>query len=90
MSDADRPTLPPVGGTDAIGRMLGLLGDEWRVSCSCSEPWRVAGDTATFLQALPTVNAVLSARLATLTDADPFERIAYQHTPPRSENLLTT
>lgn len=88
MSDADRPTLLSVGGTNAIGRMLGLLGDEWTLLL-LQQALSGSRRYGQFLEALPISNAVLSTRLATLTEADLFERIAYQRTPPRSEYLLT-
>ena len=64
-SDPDEPTALPPGGTNAIGRMLGLLGDEWNLLIIQQA---VLGATrySHFAARLPISHAVLSNRLRTL------------------------
>lgn len=61
------PTGLAAGGTNAVGRMLGLLGDEWNLLIIQQA---VMGATryGHFLSRLPISNAVLSNRLRMLTD----------------------
>ncbi len=65
MSPPDTPTALPPGGTNAIGRMLGLLGDEWNLLIVQQA---VLGATrySQFGSRLPISNAVLTNRLRTL------------------------
>ncbi len=70
----DRPTQLPPGHTNAVGIMLGLLGDEWNLliirqallGATHYSHWRAA---------LPISHAVLASRLATLTEMAVLERL---------------
>jgi DNA-binding HxlR family transcriptional regulator len=65
VSRPDTPTALPAGGANAIGRMLGLLGDEWNLLIIQQA---VLGATrySHFAARLPISNAVLTNRLRTL------------------------
>lgn len=65
MSSPDRPTALQPGETNAVGRMLGLLGDEWNLLIVQQA---VMGATRyrDFTARLPVSNAVLTNRLRTL------------------------
>lgn len=76
------------GGPNAIAVTLGLLGDEWNLwilrhavaGCRRYGDWIARG---------PISNAVLTTRLATLTDAGLVERVLYSQRPARYEYRLT-
>ncbi len=76
------------GGVNAVGRMLGLLGDEWTLLIAQQALLGVTryGDFAT---RLPISHAVLSRRLAAMTADGLLVRSTYRDKPPRSEYLLT-
>jgi len=86
------PTHAPIGlargQTNAVGRTLGLLSDEWslliiqRIMMGASR----YGD---LLTELPISNAVLTGRLRALTDDAILERYVYQSNPTRSAYRLT-
>lgn len=76
-------TLDP-GGVNAIGRMLGLLGDEWNLLI-LQQALMGASRYGQFIERLPISNAVLSGRLRVLTDARLLDRAPAD----RSEYLPT-
>ena len=73
---------------NAVGHMLGLLGDEWNLLI-IQQAMLGATRYGEFLTKLPISNAVLTGRLRTLTQAQVLEQVAYQTNPIRSEYLLT-
>lgn len=83
-----RPTELEAGGTNAIGRMLGLLGDEWTLLIVQQA---LLGSTryGQFMSALPISNSVLTGRLTRLTEQELLERRVYQTNPLRAEYLTT-
>jgi DNA-binding HxlR family transcriptional regulator len=83
-----RPTKLAVCQTNAVGRMLGLLGDEWTLLVIQQALMR-ANRYADFKARLPISNSVLTRRLRELTDDGLLDRRAYQSNPPRSEYLIT-
>lgn len=82
------PTPLPADGPNAVGRIMGLLGDEWTLLIFQQALLGVTryGD---FIAALPISNSVLTDRLRALTDADLLTRATYQTRPVREEYLLT-
>lgn len=84
----DRPTQLPPGHTNAVGLTLGLIGDEWNLlilryallGVRRYGEWR---------QELPISHAVLTRRLAFLTEMGVFERVEYQSRAKRFEYRLT-
>ncbi|KAA1425174.1 helix-turn-helix transcriptional regulator [Mumia zhuanghuii] len=88
MDDPTTPTLLEPGATNAVGRMLGLLGDEWTLLVLQRA---LTGVTryAQFRADLPISNSVLTARLQLLTDELLLERNVYQTNPLRAEYLVT-
>lgn len=87
MGEAER-TMLEAGGTNAIGRMLGLLGDEWTLLI-VQQSLQGVSRYGQLKNALPISNSVLTARLATLTSEGLLERNVYQSNPPRAEYLAT-
>jgi DNA-binding HxlR family transcriptional regulator len=73
---------------NAVGRMLGLLGDEWTLLITQQA---LLGVTryADFAARLPISHAVLANRLAAMTGDGLLARRFYQAKPPRHEYLLT-
>lgn len=73
---------------NAVGRMLGLLGDEWTLLITQQALLGVTryGD---FAARLPISHAVLTNRLAAMTGDGLLVRNIYQARPPRHEYLLT-
>ena len=71
-----------------MGRMLGVLGDEWTLLILQQALLGVTryGEFAT---RLPISNAVLTRRLAAMTADGLLERAIYRDRPPRYEYLLT-
>lgn len=65
MAPGDRPTELEPGGTNAIGRMLGVLGDEWSLLI-LQQALMGAGRYSEFVARLPISHAVLTNRLRTL------------------------
>jgi DNA-binding HxlR family transcriptional regulator len=82
------PTPLSRGGTNAVGRILGLLGDEWTLLI-IQQALLGATRYGEFMQRLPISNTVLSNRLRALTDNDLLVRTAYQTRPVRAEYLIT-
>ena len=82
------PNLLRPGGTNAVGRILGLLGDEWTLLIIQQA---LLGVTryGEFMQRLPISNTVLSNRLRMLTDNELLVRTTYQTRPVRAEYLIT-
>jgi DNA-binding HxlR family transcriptional regulator len=73
---------------NAVGRMLGLLGDEWTLLIAQQASLGVTryGD---FAARLPISHAVLTHRLSAMTGDGLLFRTIYQARPPRYEYLLT-
>jgi DNA-binding HxlR family transcriptional regulator len=73
---------------NAVGRMLGVLGDEWTLLIAQQALLGVTryGDFAT---RLPISHAVLTRRLSAMTDDGLLVRTIYQDRPPRYEYVLT-
>ncbi len=82
------PTPLSPGGTNAVGRILGLLGDEWTLLI-IQQALLGATRYGEFMQRLPISNTVLSNRLRALTDNDLLVRATYQTRPVRAEYLIT-
>lgn len=82
------PTALDRGGTNAVGRILGLLGDEWTLLI-IQQALLGATRYGDFMQRLPISNAVLANRLRALTDSGLLDRRAYQARPVRAEYLIT-
>ena len=82
------PTPLSPGGTNAVGRILGLLGDEWTLLI-IQQALLGASRYGEFMQRLPISNTVLSNRLRALTDNDILVRTPYQTRPVRAEYLIT-
>jgi DNA-binding HxlR family transcriptional regulator len=82
------PTVLPPGGENAIAVTLGLIGDEWTLSI-LRHALRGVTRYQDWRDRLPISDAVLSARLTTMTGAGLLTRTAYQARPPRHEYELT-
>jgi DNA-binding HxlR family transcriptional regulator len=84
----DTPTLLPPGGTNAIGNMLGLLGDEWNLFIIGHA---LMGTTryAQFMAQIPISNWVLSNRLEILVNNGLLMRREHPASRTRSEYLPT-
>jgi DNA-binding HxlR family transcriptional regulator len=85
---ASRPTELAAGDTNAVGRMLGLLGDEWTLLV-LQQALLGAKRYAEFMARLPISNSVLTRRLEALTRNGLLDRRVYQSNPPRFEYLVT-
>ena len=87
-SDAATPTTLSPGGTNAVGRILGLLGDEWTLLIVQQA---LLGVTryGEFIERLPISNSVLTNRLRTLTQDGLLVRTNYQERPVRAEYLIS-
>ena len=88
VQSGSRPTVLAAGGTNAVGRMLGLLGDEWSLLV-IQQALLGATRYGEFMARLPISNSVLTRRLQTLTRDGLLERRTYQTNPPRAEYLVT-
>jgi DNA-binding HxlR family transcriptional regulator len=88
MSRGHEPTALPAGGPNALGRTLGLLGDEWTLLILQRA---LLGTTryTQFMSQLPISNSVLTSRLNTLVGAGLLEHHIYQQNPIRAEYRLT-
>ncbi len=73
---------------NAVGRMLGLLGDEWTLLVA-QQALLGATRYTEFMAQLPISNSVLTRRLATMTREGLLERHEYQQNPSRFEYRLT-
>lgn len=82
------PTALNPGSTNAVGRILGLLGDEWTLLI-VQQALLGATRYGDFMRHLPISNTVLANRLRTLTDSGLLARTEYQTRPVRAEYLLT-
>jgi DNA-binding HxlR family transcriptional regulator len=82
------PTELALGDTNAVGRMLGLLGDEWTLLV-VQQALLGATRFAEFNTRLPISNSVLTRRLQSLTRDGLLDRRVYQTNPTRSEYLVT-
>jgi DNA-binding HxlR family transcriptional regulator len=87
-SDAATPTTLSPGGTNAVGRILGLLGDEWTLLI-VQQALLGATRYGEFIERLPISNSVLTNRLRTLTQDGLLVRTNYQERPVRAEYLIT-
>ncbi|KHL15134.1 DNA-binding HxlR family transcriptional regulator [Mumia flava] len=87
-SEQDAPTRLEAGGTNAIGRMLGVLGDEWTLLV-LQQALTGVSRYAQFRANLPISNSVLTARLQRLSDEGMLERHVYQTNPLRAEYRIT-
>lgn len=67
MTSSDRPARLASDGANAIGRMLGLLGDEWNLLI-IQQALMGASRYSEFMSRLPISNSVLSRRLRMLVD----------------------
>ncbi|OKH64900.1 HxlR family transcriptional regulator [Mycobacterium sp. SWH-M3] len=75
-------------GPNAVGQMLGLLGDEWSLLV-IQQALLGATRYGQFIERLPISNSVLTRRLSALTDDGLLARHRYQDKPPRHEYLVT-
>jgi DNA-binding HxlR family transcriptional regulator len=82
------PTALPAGGTNAVGRMLGLLGDEWTLLI-LQQATLGATRYGQFAARLPISHAVLTQRLGAMTGHGLLARRTYQAKPPRADYVLT-
>lgn len=78
----------PPGGTNAVGQMLALVGDEWTLLVM-QQALLGATRYGQFTARLPISNSVLTRRLASLTKDGLLQRNRYQERPPRDEYLIT-
>jgi DNA-binding HxlR family transcriptional regulator len=85
---AAAPTALSPGGTNAVGRMLGLLGDEWSLLI-VQQALLGATRYGDFVARLPISHSVLTSRLRTLTANGLLARSTYQTRPVRAEYRLT-
>lgn len=83
-----RPTELAAGDANAVGRMLGLLGDEWTLLV-VQQALLGAARYGEFKDRLPISHSVLTRRLQSLTDEGLLERRVYQTNPTRSEYVVT-
>lgn len=82
------PTLLEPGGTNSVGRMLGLLGDEWSLLI-LGHSSRGLTRYGEFHRAMPISNSVLTHRLTQLSEHGLLERRIYRTNPLRAEYLPT-
>lgn len=82
------PTALDRGGTNAVGRVLGLLGDEWTLLI-IQQALLGATRYGDFMQRIPISNTVLANRLRVLTGSGLLDRQEYQVRPVRAEYLIT-
>ncbi|HTZ13814.1 MAG TPA: winged helix-turn-helix transcriptional regulator [Mycobacterium sp.] len=88
MSASDAATTLSPGGTNAVGRILGLLGDEWTLLI-VQQALLGATRYGAFMERLPISNSVLTSRLHALTQDGLLVRTTYQARPVRAEYLIT-
>jgi DNA-binding HxlR family transcriptional regulator len=88
VSDAATPTTLSPGGTNAVGRILGLLGDEWTLLI-IQQALLGATRYGEFMARLPISNSVLTNRLRALTDDALLVRRTYRTRPVRDEYLIS-
>lgn len=75
-------------GVNAVGRMLGVLGDEWTLLIA-QQALLGATRYGEFAARLPISHAVLTRRLTAMTDDGLLTRSLYSTRPPRHEYLPT-
>lgn len=85
---ANLPTQLETGATNAIGRTLGLLGDEWTLLI-LQQALQGVGRFGQFMKALPISNSVLTSRLNLLVREGLLRRNIYQTNPLRAEYVVT-
>ncbi|WP_456695956.1 winged helix-turn-helix transcriptional regulator [Aeromicrobium sp. P5_D10] len=83
-----KPTKLEPGATNAIGRTLGVLGDEWTLLI-IQQALQGLGRFGQFKKALPISNSVLTSRLNLLVREGLLRRHVYQTNPLRAEYLVT-
>jgi DNA-binding HxlR family transcriptional regulator len=86
--DAATPTTLSRGGTNAVGRILGLLGDEWTLLI-IQQALLGATRYGEFMERLPISNSVLTNRLRALTQDGLLVRTMYRTRPVRAEYLIS-
>ena len=86
--DAATPTTLSPGGTNAVGRILGLLGDEWTLLI-IQQALLGATRYGEFMERLPISNSVLTSRLRALTQDGLLLRTTYRTRPVRAEYLIS-
>jgi DNA-binding HxlR family transcriptional regulator len=86
--DAEIPTVLAPESTNAIGRMLGLLGDEWNLLI-IQQALLGATRYSQFMARLPISNSVLTNRLALLAREGLLARHEHASTRARTEYLIT-
>jgi len=87
-SDTATPTTLSPGGTNAVGKILGLLGDEWTLLI-IQQALLGATRYGDFMRRLPISNSVLVNRLRALTDNGLLVRQTYSTRPDRAEYLIS-
>lgn len=88
-SIGEMPTQLLVGDLNAVGVMLGIVGDEWNLvllKLALTGTRRYAA----FKAALPISDSVLTNRLSRLVDLGLLRKVRYRTSPPRSEYRLTS
>ncbi|WP_179476194.1 winged helix-turn-helix transcriptional regulator [Mycolicibacterium vinylchloridicum] len=85
---AETPTVLAPDSPNAIGRMLGLLGDEWNLLI-VQQALLGATRYSQFMSRLPISNSVLTSRLRTLVDDGLLSRRVHASTRARTEYLIT-
>lgn len=86
--DAGTPTVLATGDTNALGRMLGLLGDEWNLLI-VQQALLGATRYSQFMARLPISNSVLTNRLQILVRDGLLARQVHEATRARTEYLVT-
>jgi DNA-binding HxlR family transcriptional regulator len=86
--DASTPTRLKAGDTNAVGRILGLLGDEWTLLI-IQQALLGATRYGEFMDRLPISNSVLTNRLRALTHNGLLVRKVYRTRPERAEYLIS-
>jgi DNA-binding HxlR family transcriptional regulator len=86
--NAAAPTRLTRGGINAVGRMLGLLGDEWTLLI-IQQALLGATRYGEFQTRLPISNSVLTSRLRALAEDHLLSRSVYRTNPVRAEYLIT-
>lgn len=83
-----QPTALEPGAANAIGRMLGLLGDEWTLLI-VQQVLEGVSRFGELMKAMPISNSVLTGRLNLLVREGLLRRHIYQSNPLRAEYLVT-
>lgn len=83
-----QPTALESGSANAVGRMLGLLGDEWTLLI-IQQAMQGVGRFGQLMAAMPISNSVLTGRLNLLVREGLLRRNIYQTNPLRAEYLVT-